>query len=654
MRNKELLTSMWERFIQDGSFDPTLDEVVAQSWQRSVAYGVDPYQEKGQRMLHPRKFAERLAEKKELIDFSLPLMKTLYNLVKDSGFLVILCDEQGFLLKVIGDMHTIEDAEKMNFVEGVSWSEEAMGTNAIGTCIALDRPIQIYAAEHFSRVCQSWTCSASPIHDPEGRIIGVLDMSGPFDKAHPHTLGMVVSAVEAIENQLRLKEKSRKNDVTQSYLEAMTNTLQDGVLILNTAGNIIRTNNVLLHWFGLREDTVLYRHLADVFECGGAEPDLFDKADIVNREVDLKAKGSGRKRPVVLTRKPIHSADGEWMGSLLTVKEMQNVRQLIHDMTGSSAKFAFPDIIGVSPAIQACIREARLAASSHATVLLMGESGTGKDLFAQAIHNESSRRKKPFIAINCGAISRDLLGSELFGYVEGAFTGARKGGSAGKFEIADGGTLFLDEIGEMSLEMQVLLLRVLQEKEIVRIGGHKVIPVDVRIVAATNKVLEDEVRKGTFREDLYYRLNVMPIRIPSLRNRKEDIERLTESFVRKLSVRLQKPIASVSPELLDALIAYDWPGNVRQLQNVLERTIIRAAGATLRPEDLPEELQAYGARETAPARREVGRTPLKDEIKKEALLHSIRQSNGNHKQAAKLLGVSRSTLYRQLEKYNIR
>ena len=653
MRNKEQLTRIWERFIQDGAFDPSLDEVVAQSWQRSVAYGVDPFQEKGQRILPPRKFAERLAEKKELIDFSLPLMKTLYNLVKESGFMVILCDEQGFLLKVIGDMQTIEDAEKINFVEGVSWSEEAMGTNAIGTCIALDRPIQIDGAEHFSLVCQSLTCSASPIHDPEGRIIGALDLSGPSDKVHPHTLGMVVSAVEAIENQLRLKEKSRKNDVMQSYLEAMTNTLQDGVLILNTAGNIIRTNNVLMHWFGLREDAVLYRHVSDVFECGGAEADLLDKVDFVNREVDLKAKGSGRRRPVVLTRKPILSAVGEWMGSLLTVREMQYVRQLIHDITGSSAKFSFADIIGASPAIEACIREARFAASSHATVLLMGESGTGKDLFAQAIHNESGRRKKPFIAINCGAISRDLLGSELFGYVEGAFTGARKGGSAGKFEIADGGTLFLDEIGEMSLEMQVLLLRVLQEKEIVRIGGHKVIPVDVRIVAATNKVLEDEVRKGAFREDLYYRLNVMPIRIPSLRDRKEDIELLIENFVGKLSHRLQKPAASVSPELLAALKAYDWPGNVRQLQNVLERTIIRASGATLLPDDLPEELRIAAAGETsAPGR--VGRGPLKHEIKKEALLHSIRQSNGNHKQAAKLLGVSRSTLYRQMEKYDIR
>lgn len=650
MRDKEQLKIMWENFVLNKVFDPSPDKLVKQSWLRSLSFGVDAHQEKGQNVLGLDHFKTRLHEKKDLLHFSISLMQTLYNLVRGSGFLVILCDEHGYLLNVIGDVDTIKDAEKMNFVEGACWSEEAVGTNAIGTCIKLNQPIQIYAQEHFSQFCQSWTCSASPINDPEGHIIGVLNMSGPFDKVHPHTLGMVVSAVEAIESQFRLKEKSRKNEIMQSYLEATINTLQEGVLIVTTDGTIIRTNDVLLNIFKIEEERVLNRQLNQVFDYGSLGKQPLNETEIVNKEMDLKVNDDLETRHVLLNVKPIRSIEREIMGSLISVKEIKNVRQFINELTGSQAKFSFVDIVGNSPVMSVCKKEAKLAASSNVTVLLMGESGTGKDLFAQAIHNESSRIKKPFIAINCGATSRDLLGSELFGYVEGAFTGARKGGSAGKFEIADGGTLFLDEIGEMSLEMQVLLLRVLQEKEVVRIGGHKVISVDVRIVAATNKNLEEQVRKGAFREDLFYRLNVMPIKIPSLRKCKEDIEQLVISFTEKLNARLQKRIKVISPSLIDILKEYDWPGNVRELQNVLERAIIYSSGDTLLPDFLPEELRSNFNY----AQRLSGGVPIKEEVKKQALIRSIQQSTGNHKEAARLLGVSRSTLYRQLEKYNLR
>lgn len=649
---------MWENFVLNKVFEPSPDELVKQSWMRSLSFGVDPHQEKGQIALGFDQFQTRLLEKKDLLHFSIPLMQTLYNLVRGSGFLVILCDEQGYLLNLIGDTETIKDAEKINFVEGACWSEEAVGTNAIGTCIKLNQPLQIYAQEHFSQICQSWTCSASPIHDPEGRIIGVLNMSGPFDKVHPHTLGMVVSAVEAIEHQFRLKEKSRKNELMQSYLEATINTLQEGVLIVTTDGTIIRANEVLLNIFKIAEERVLNRQLKQVFDYGRSGKKPLIETEVVNKEMDMKLRGDSHMRQVLLNVKPIRSTDGERMGSLISMKEIRNVRQFINELTGSQAKFSFADIIGNSPVMSVCKKEAKLAASSDVTVLLMGESGTGKDLFAQAIHNESKRIKKPFIAINCGAISRDLLGSELFGYVEGAFTGARKGGSAGKFEIADGGTLFLDEIGEMSLEMQVLLLRVLQEKEVVRIGGHKVISLDVRIIAATNKNLEEEVRKGTFREDLFYRLNVMPIKIPSLRERKADIEHLAASFTERLNARLQKRIKVISPGLIDILKEYDWPGNVRELQNVLERTIIRSSGDLLLPDFLPEELRNELRNELRSfyhdAQGMSGGLPIKEEVKKQALIRSIQQSTGNHKEAARLLGVSRSTLYRQLEKYNLK
>jgi sigma-54 dependent transcriptional regulator, acetoin dehydrogenase operon transcriptional activator AcoR len=648
LRDKERLKTIWEKFVYYNQIDPNLDELVKQSWLRSVFYGVNPHQEKGKKILSPKQLERCLRDKSDLLRISLPLMQSLYTLVQGSGFLVILCDENGLLLKMLGDPDTLFEAKNINFVEGANWSEEAMGTNAIGTCIKLDKPIQIYAAEHFSKICQSWTCSASPIHDPEGKIIGVLNMSGPFEKVHPHTLGMVVSAVEAIENQLKLIEKSKKNEIMQSYLEATINTLTEGVLIVTQEGSIIKTNEILLKMIKIDEQQIIGHKLNQVFGNEIMKKIAVAQTEIVDKEISLKVNFSGEIVHVLLNVKPIISSVGKLMGSLIMLKEIKKVRQFIHNLTGSQAKVTFADIIGNSLSFLECIKEAKLAACSNSSVLLMGESGTGKDLFAQAIHNESDRRKGPFIAINCGAIPRDLLGSELFGYVEGAFTGARKGGSAGKFELADGGTLFLDEIGEMSLEMQVLLLRVLQDKEVVRIGGHKVIPVDVRIIAATNKNLEREVKKGSFRKDLFYRLNVIPIKIPSLRNRKEDIPLLVSNFTKKLNHRLGKQIKRISPRLMDLLTEYDWPGNVRELQNVLERTIIRSTGDELLPEFLPIELKT----EHMPIKEDDG-LPLKEEIKKQALIQSIRESNGNFKQAARLLGISRSTLYRQLEKYNL-
>ncbi|WCK56893.1 sigma-54-dependent Fis family transcriptional regulator [Aneurinibacillus sp. Ricciae_BoGa-3] len=640
---------MWKGFIFEKNLDPELNPIIKESWQRSLFYEVDPYKRKGERTLTYFELEQLKKDRGDFYSIALAVMENLYSFVKGSGFLVILCTENGFLIKVIGDEEPLRNARSIDFVEGADWSEESMGTNAIGTCLKTNRPVQVYGAEHFTQVCQSWTCSAAPIHDPSGKLIGILNMSGPFERVHSHTLGMVVSAVQAIEQQMKLIEKSRKNEVMQSYIEATINTLTDGVLITNQQGLILKANNSLLRLSGLSELQIVGQTLDILFE----EERIIDKAldcpKIINEEVNVKQVRNGQLIPCLLHIKPIYDQDGQWMGSLISLNEVKSVRKFVNEITGSQAKVTFTDIVGSHPLFMECIKEAKLAARTASTVLLMGNSGTGKDLFAQAIHQEGGRSHKPFIAINCGAVPRDLLGSELFGYVEGAFTGARKGGSAGKFELADGGTLFLDEIGEMSLEMQVLLLRVLQNREVIRMGGHRVIPVDVRIISATNKDLEEEMRKGHFREDLFYRLNVMPIKIPALRQRKEDISLLAKSFCQKLSQRLNRDIRDISPELIRLLEGHDWPGNVRELQNVLERTILRSEGTVLLPQFLPAELQSWPRVE-----KQEDMLSWKEEMKKQALLQSIQECKGNLKKAATLLGISRSTLYRQMERYGLR
>lgn len=649
MEGKEILHQMWELFVKEEVLHPNLEPVIKNSWLRSKQNLVDPLRTTGAEKLTDQQLERLLRQKRELIEISLPLMETLYSLVKGSGFLVVLCDEKGYLLKVIGDQEPIEDAEEIQFVNGANWSEESVGTNAIGTAIFERRPIQIFSYQHYIKATQSWTCSASPIFDGTGKMIGVLNISGPYEKVHPHTLGMIVSTVKAIEYELQLKEKTEKNEQMMSYLEETTNTLNDGIFILNEKGRVIKTNRILQQMLHLPFSEIEEREITRIIDSPEITAFLETNQEIADREVKLMVPRNGLALSVLLNAKPI-VREGHLIGSLISIKEIKRVRQLVNHLSGNQAKVTFNDIIGKNAQFLSCIREAKLAAQTDSTVLLMGGSGTGKDLFAQAIHNESVRRDGPFIAINCGGIPRDLLGSELFGYVEGAFTGARKGGNAGKFELADGGTLFLDEIGEMSLEMQVLLLRVLQNREVVRVGGAKVVPVNVRIIAATNKNLKKEVEKGSFREDLYFRLNVMPIQIPDLHERRDDIPLLAEHFSSQLAGRLHKPLPKISDDVLKRLKEYAWPGNVRELHNIIERAIVRAANTELTLDLFPKDMV-----NSHPLEKN-GHLflPKKEERKRRALLESIEKYNGNFSKAAAYLGVSRSTLYRQMKRYNLR
>lgn len=636
---REDVKKMWKRFIFENELTDKLSPIVKDSWIRSNQWKVDPFQPYG----HIKKI--QMERYKSLIDWSAPLMEGLYSIVKGSGFLVILCNEKGQLLKSIGDPNTLEKAAQIGFVEGADWSEQTMGTNAIGTSIVMDQPVQIFAEEHYSQICQSWTCSAAPIHDSKGRIIGVLNVSGPYEKVHPHTLGMVVSAVRAIEYQLKLNENAEKNIMMQRFLEATTNNMKESILIIDTKGIIIKANDQLKKLLCLVQSCLEGKTIDELF----TNKDIVSNAPVSlhNQELHLKVKPTKTIHHVMVDKIPIYK-DQQWIGSMIMLKEIEKVRQFVNHLSGNQAKITFDEIIGQHPYFIQKVNEAKLSAATDSNVLILGESGTGKEMFAQAIHNESKRKNKPFIAINCGGIPRDLLGSELFGYADGAFTGAKKGGSAGKFELADGGTLFLDEIGEMSLEMQVLLLRVIQEKEVVRIGGHKVIPVDVRIIAATNKNLREEVKKGSFREDLFFRLNVMPITLPPLRERKDDIPLLARHFIDRLSKKLNKPFPDIMPDFLQVLMQYDWPGNIRELQNILERTLNRSTKPILSAKDLPEEVY-----QMLPGQKKEEMCVNRDEMKKQSIIQALHLFNGNITKAAKHLGISRSTFYRQMKKFNI-
>ncbi|MBT2690493.1 sigma 54-interacting transcriptional regulator [Bacillus sp. ISL-47] len=339
----------------------------------------------------------------------------------------------------------------------------------------------------------------------------------------------------------------------------------------------------------------------------------------------------------------------EWMQMNSHVKSMlTKIQSYIQDID-RSVKYSLDDILGSSKQIQSLKEKVKMVAASDISVLIRGESGTGKELFAHSIHQLSNRSHQPFVKINCGAIPEHLLESELFGYEEGAFTGAKKGGKKGKFQLADGGTLFLDEIGDMPLNMQVKLLRALQEGEIESVGSTEPVNVDVRIIAATNRPLEKMMEEKRFREDLFYRINVVPFMVPPLRDRLEDLTILIDYFIEKITKKSGKRISAIDEGVIEKFHQYSWPGNIRELENVLEASVHLTSNETISTESLPDYLKDSAV-------YPVGKKKLKDileETEKRILTQSLSKFNNDRREAAKALGISKSSMYEKLKKYGI-
>lgn len=448
-------------------------------------------------------------------------------------------------------------------------------------------------------------------------------------------------ASKAFERETLNRLKSTKNQ-----LETVLNTVQEGIIATDRLGRIVNMNTSAKKILGLSADDAAGRSLSDIFPGLEIHDAIQNGREIPNREITRII--NGRRVHCLVTAKPW--AEGkDARGIVATVREMAEVRKFVSQLSNQTVHYTLDMIIGDSPILQSTKAAAAKAADCNTTVLIQGESGTGKELFARAIHCGGDRRNKPFIAINCAAIPEELLESELFGYEEGAFTGARRGGKPGKFELADGGTIFLDEIGDMSLSLQAKLLRVLQERRIERIGGVDGFQADVRIIAATHKDIEAMVKSGEFREDLFYRINVFPLYVPALRQRREDLPLLIRVFLAKYSSALGKTVRQIDEDAFLALQTYHWPGNVRELENTIEYAVNIETGSMISSRSLPARIKASA---TAPQKLP-GIVPLA-ELEKSAILNALNKfgvsAEGKHK-AAQALGISKATLYRKLKEY---
>ncbi|MBY0122456.1 sigma 54-interacting transcriptional regulator [Bacillus sp. S/N-304-OC-R1] len=462
---------------------------------------------------------------------------------------------------------------------------------------------------------------------------------------------------------MNLAEEITNLKEIQTMLQAIIQSSDEAISVVDENGRGILINPAYSRITGLSEEEVIGKPAtADISEGESVHMKVLQTRRAV-RGVAMRV--GPKKKEVIVNVAPV-IVDGKLKGSVGVIhdvseiktlnRELNHARQIIRNL---EAKYTFEDIIGESEEMTIAIEQARLGAKTPATVLLRGESGTGKELFAHAIHNGSDRKYNKFIRVNCAALSESLLESELFGYEEGAFSGAKRGGKRGLFEEANNGSIFLDEIGELSANTQAKLLRVLQEKEITRVGGTKPIGINVRVIAATNVNLEKGIASGTFREDLYYRLNRMPIHIPPLRKRKEDIPLLCNRLIQKINQEYGRNVESTSQAAMNKLMLYDWPGNVRELDNILGRAIIfmnyneNILDEHHVPELLKLENKSQREYETNEFNPNKTLAQLVEQYEKELIEHTLKKSLGNKTLAAKSLGLSVRNLYYKIEKYEI-
>ncbi|MEI3613939.1 sigma-54-dependent Fis family transcriptional regulator [Pseudogracilibacillus sp. SO30301A] len=631
------LENNWEHFMVENDIPETntIRSEVLESWKRCQNYGVDPLQKQAPVMISEDKLMEEINQS-TLYDVSKPVIEDLYKQIIGTNHLITLGDNEGKIIYLKGDYQTLDQAQQMNFVIGADWSEKAAGSNAIGTSIAAEMPIQILSSEHYCQGVHPWVCSSAPIRDPRTKkILGIIDLTGPSATAQPHSLSVVQNISNIIEQSLFMNSYQIFEYLQNKYDELKNKNNAVHIVILDEMLNVVHADSECLNLLQIHH----WKSFWDNEELKQLKPSLLSRNP---HEHEWEWEISSLQLKIFIRSISFNS---EHIGFVFCFEKLYQ-----YHPSDSNKQIALKGVIGQSKAMKDVIQRAQVIAKANVPVLITGESGTGKEIFAHNIHQKSQRNKAPFIAINCGAIPKNLITSELFGYERGAFTGGDPQGKKGKFEEANGGTLLLDEIGEMPLDLQVHLLRVLQEKEVVPIGSSKPIPIDVRIIAATNKNLQKLVQDGLFRSDLYYRLNVVELYLPPLQEREGDIPLLCHYFTKELAKTHKKQVPTIDKNVLTFFNKYEWPGNIRELMNVLEYAILFNDDNHIKIESLPKSLlDKYDQLSHC---SEYSYTML-EKNEKEEIIQLIQETNGNLSEVARRCKIARTTLYRRIEKYNL-
>ena len=641
----------WDRFLRGTELPPdAVRSVIETSWSRCLSARVDPERSRAQAPA-PEEDLRRLQHgHRDLIDASVPVMQQARDFLSESGTMMILTDPTGVILETEGDQSALDAAQDVRLVSGANWNELACGTNAIGTALSARQPVQVHAAEHFCAGIKPWTCSATVVQDPaSGEVLGALDVSGLSGTFHRQWLALAVVAAGRIQANLAAREIGLQHHLLEAGLRRLSKTAPGGLIFFDRKGRLVKI------------DAAGDRSLAAM----GIKLDSREDKRVDAFDADSATRAGRATLPAWLRPEWVEPVfrGGERVGTIVVLADpfqRRTGQRVAHSQvatleTGDAANGGLGQIIGGSAALRLAVEKARQLANLDVAVLLQGETGVGKEMFARMIHEGGHRKNGRFVALNCGGLPRDILASELFGYVEGAFTGARRSGMIGKIEAAAGGTLFLDEIGEMPLDLQPYFLRVLDGGELYPLGDSKPRKVRFRLVAATNKDLRAEVTAGRFREDLFYRVSVTALRIPSLRERKEDISTLVEHFSGEVARRYGAPMKRFEPEVLDAFERYAWPGNVRELRNVVEGMVTLATGDAVTLADLPPEIASSTtqANPQPPVPTHSAAVANLEAVERDAISTAITSCHGNLTLVAKELSISKSTLYVKVRKHGL-
>ena len=623
----------WQSFVTQKPVGPNIRPLVLRSWERCKEKGLDAFTNRTI-LTVPSEQVDDYTQNDSLFTELQTLLPSLRDSALDSRHLLVCCDANGNVMYIDGDRSVQRKAEAMNFVVGSGWSEDKAGTNAIGTARATGEPVQIFASEHYAYEVHPWTCSAAPIRDPATqKILGVLNLTGLREFFHPHTLAVVVTATKWIEERLQRKLEVDRFLLLEEYVEANLRSRNTPIATVDVGMRVVKASN-------------------DLYEAGWIDR----QGRLIGCPIDQLAlptesgwHAEGRNGRWSFLLNPC-SHQGRIIGAVVHATRAGTMhahrsnaeRSLLH---------SFDNLIGQSQPLQAALDIGRTA-GSRLPVLIDGETGTGKELLAKAIHSASSRRNGPFVAVNCAALPKDLAITEFLGFDGGTFTGAARDGRPGKLEQASGGTIFLDEIGDLPLELQGILLRSLEEKEVVHIGGRKTIPVDIRVIAATNQDLNAAVERGAFRRDLYYRLKVIEIHLPALRERQEDIELLFDFHLRRACNDVGRSVPKIDADVVRTMENYAWPGNVRELRNIAERLAENHRSDTIQKWNLPPEL----LRSHAPFadKKKESFAPRDQSIREkefEMMCSMLEECSGNVTEAARKLGLNRTTIYRKLRRH---
>ncbi len=656
------------------------NDLVMRSWSRCLnEYRLHPDRPRRPSVIARAALEERCARHVDIIDCARYEMTTLYQQLADNESAVVLTDTDGVIIHMVSSTEFAAEVAPLGLRAGGIWSETEAGTNGMGTCLAAASPVSVRREDHFFTQFTQLTCSAVPVFDPAGNIAAVLDVSSRSSLMQQHLLVLLGMTARMIENRLIDQQFRSAHPLHFHSRPEFVYTLHEGKLAVGDDGRILAANRSALFQLGVQSmDEIRSRHLEDLFQTSLA--DMLQRSASSSFHPVVTYRANAALRFFAVARRPASEADTPGASAAAMPMALpgrgasRGAAPCGAAAPSASATFADPRLI-------AQLESARRVIARGTPVLLCGETGSGKEVFARAVHDASPHAAGEFVAVNCGSLPENLIESELFGYRAGAFTGAQRAGRRGKVLQADGGTLFLDEIADMPLELQARLLRVLDERRVTPLGTEDTHAVDFQLISASHRDLATLVREGSFREDLYYRLAGIEMHMPALRDRSDKRE-----LIRSLLVAEGGPDAHLDSEAEVLLMAHGWPGNIRQLGHVLRSAAALADGAAITPAHLPSlaiDLQATSARRSShggPAPVDAGGADVPDGTapaaalddapadnaqcavklnpiqasERQVLLQLLEQQRWNVSNVAKALDVSRNTLYRKLHKLYIR